>query len=179
MRFKRSLSRSKDGNTLVEFALLAPVFFLLIIGMVEFVLYHYKLYALNHVVYEATRNLQTGEVQNWTDGDPATTNDMWVAFNNEVCAQSGPMLDCSQLMFDVRQFNAIGDITYPPVTYDEFGNPTNFVFDPGGPKTYSVVRASMHHQFITPMLSRAMGLQEGVPAVVNAYSIVRNEPWSG
>ena len=119
MRLKKNLSKSQDGSTLVEFALLAPVFFLLITGMVEFVLYHYKLYALNHVVYEATRNLQTGEVQNWTDGDPATTNDMWVAFNNEVCAHAGAMLDCNNLTFDVRNFDTISAVTYPPATFDD------------------------------------------------------------
>lgn len=179
MRLKRNLSKSQDGSTLVEFALLAPVFFLLITGMVEFVLYHYKLYALNHVVYEATRNLQTGEVQNWTDGDPATTNDMWVAFNNEVCTHAGAMLNCNDLAFDVRNFDTISAVTYPPATFDEHGNPTNFEFDPGGPKSYSVVRASMKHQFITPMLNEIMGLADGAPAIMNAYSIVRNEPWSG
>lgn len=179
MRFKRSLSKSKDGNTLVEFALLAPVFFMLIAGMVEFVLYQYKVYALNHVVYEATRNLQTGEAQNWDDGDAGTTNDDWVAFRNEVCAHSSTLLDCNALVFDVRNFATISAITYPPPTYDENGIPTNFVFQPGGPKAYSVVRASMHHEFVTPFLRDLLGLADGAPAYVNAYSIVRNEPWAG
>ncbi len=178
MRLKKSLSRSKDGSTLIEFALLAPVFFMLIAGMVEFVLYQYKLYALNHVVYEATRNLQTGEVQNWSDDDATTTNDMAVAFQAEVCAHASTLIDCNSIVFDVRSFNSIGSVTYPPATFDENGNPTNFVFQPGGAKAYSVVRAAVHHRFVTPFMNELMGLADGVPAVVNAYSIVRNEPWT-
>lgn len=178
MRLKKNLSKSKDGNTLIEFALLAPVFFMLIAGMVEFVLYHYKLYALNHVVYEATRNLQTGETQNWSDGDDTTTDDMSVAFHNEVCAHAYAMIDCETIIFDVRNFNSIGAVTYPPVTYDENGNPTNFVFQPGGPKAYSVVRAAMPHQFVTPFMNKVMGLEPGGSALINSYSIVRNEPWT-
>ena len=178
MRLKKNLSKSQDGSTLVEFALLAPVFFLLITGMVEFVLYHYKLYALNHVVYEATRNLQTGEVQNWSDNDASTTNDMSVAFQTEVCAHASTLINCNTIAFDVRTFNSIGAVTYPPATFDEYGNPTNFVFQPGGPKAYSVVRAAIPHHFVTPFMNELMGLADGVPAVVNAYSIVRNEPWT-
>lgn len=178
MRLRKSLSKSKDGSTLIEFAMLAPVFFMLIAGMVEFVLYEYKLYALNHVVYEATRNLQTGEVQNWSDNDASTTDDMSVAFHNEVCAKASTMVDCNSIVFDVRSFNSIGDVTYPEPTFDENGNPTNFVFQPGGAKAYSVVRAAMPHQFVTPFMNELMGLESGSSALVNAYSIVRNEPWT-
>ena len=63
MRTQKRLSREEGGNVMIEFAMLAPVFFMLIMGLVEFVLFQYKSYALNHIVYEATRNLQTGEVQ--------------------------------------------------------------------------------------------------------------------
>jgi Flp pilus assembly protein TadG len=67
MRTQKRLSRAEGGNVMIEFALLAPIFFMLIMGLVEFCLYQYKTYALNHIVYEATRNLQTGEVQGAED----------------------------------------------------------------------------------------------------------------
>lgn len=166
----RSFGKSKSGNALMEFALLAPVFFMLVAGLVEFVLYEYKAYALNHVVYEAARNLQTGEVQN--------SADMAEAFHEEVCAQAGGMIDCEAIVFDVRSFDSLGEVTFPAVVFDDEGNPTNFVFEPGGAKKYSVVRASIHHQFITPFMSELMGMGPDLPAIVNSYSIVRNEPWT-
>ncbi|HEX5007462.1 MAG TPA: TadE/TadG family type IV pilus assembly protein [Hyphomonadaceae bacterium] len=170
MKTPKHFAKAKEGTTLIEFALLAPVFFMLVMGLVEFVLFQYKTYALNHVVYEAARKLQTGEVQN--SGDMANT------FSDEVCAAAGPMIDCKQIVFDVRSFDEIEDISYPPVEFDDEGNPMNFVFEPGGPEKYSVIRASIHHQFITPFMDKLFRIGPDMPAIVNAYCVVRNEPWS-
>jgi Flp pilus assembly protein TadG len=170
MRRNKNLSKAEGGSTLIEFALLAPVFFMLVMGLIEFVLYQYKIYVLNHVVYEATRNLQTGEVQN--------TADMRVAFEEEMCAAAGPMIDCEEIDYDVRAFDELGDITYPAVEFDDEGKPTNFVFEPGGPNEYSVVRASIHHQFITPFMDKLFRMGPDMPAIVNSFCVVRNEPWA-
>src|SRR5262249_102998 len=149
--------------------LLAPVFFMVVMGLVEFVLYQYKTYALNHVVYEATRNLQTGEVQG--------SADMAKAFHDEVCAQAGPMIDCEKIIFYLVSFANIEEISYPPVEFDKDGNPVDWVFEPGGPEQYSVVRASIHHQFVTPFMDKLFRIGPDMPAIVNAYCVVRNEPW--
>lgn len=166
----RNLSRSEEGSTLIEFAMLAPVFFMLVMGLVEFVLFQYKTYTLNYVVYEAARNLQTGEVQNAAD--------MEAAFNEEMCAHAGPLMDCEDIMYDVRAFDEISDITYPPVEFDDDGNPTNFVFEPGGANQYSVVRASIHHEFFTPFMDKLFRMGPDMPAIVNSFVVVRNEPWA-
>src|SRR5690242_19869677 len=160
MRTNRRLSKEKGGNTMIEFALLAPVFFMLVMGLVEFVLFQYRTYALNHVTYEAARNLQTGEVSN--------ADDMLKAFKDEVCAHSGMMIDCDDIFFDVRSFDAIKDITYPPVQFDSEGKPTNFKFEPGGANKYTVVRSAIHHQFVTPFMDKLFRMGPDMPAIVNA-----------
>lgn len=170
MRRNKSLSKAEGGSTLIEFALLAPVFFMLVMGLVEFVLFQYKAYTLNFVVYEAARNLQTGEVQSQAD--------MQAAFKEEICNNSGALIDCEAIDYDVRAFDEISDITYPPPVFDEEGNPTNFVFEPGGPNKYSVVRASIHHQFITPFMDKLFRMGPDMPAIVNSFVVVRNEPWA-
>ena len=73
--------------------------------------------------------------------------------------------------------HALKDVTYPPPVFDEEGVPTNFVFEPGKPDQYSVVRASLHHQFITPFMDQIFHMGPDLPAIVNAYVIVKNEPW--
>lgn len=174
---RKRLSRAQGGNVMIEFALLAPVFFMLIMGLVEFVLYQYKTYALNHVVYEATRNLQTGEVQVDAEGNPRTLEEMEEAFRTEACNKAGMLIDCEAIFFDVRSFGALKDVTYPPPEFDEDGVPTNFDFKPGGAEQYSVVRASLHHKFITPFMDQLFQMGPDMPAIVNAYVIVKNEPW--
>lgn len=169
MRSLRRLRKARSGNVMIEFAMLAPVFFMLILGLVEFVLFQYKTYALNHVVYEATRNLQTGEVQ--------SAANMEEAFKDEACDKAGVMIDCNSIVFDVRAFDELSDVTYPPPTFNEDGLPDNFVFEPGGPNQYSVVRAALQHQFITPFMDQLFQMGPDLPAIVNAYTIVKNEPW--
>ncbi|MDP3740520.1 MAG: pilus assembly protein [Hyphomonadaceae bacterium] len=172
MRTRKRLSGEEGGNVMIEFAMLAPVFFMLVMGLVEFVIFQYRTYALNHVVYEAARNLQTGEVQ--TAGDAAAQA---TAFHDEVCAQAELLVSCDEIIFDVRSFDEVDDITFPPVEFDDEGNPINFVFEPGGPEKYSVVRAAIHHQFITPFMDKLFQMGPDMPAIVNSFCIVKNEPW--
>jgi Flp pilus assembly protein TadG len=159
---------------LIEYAMLAPVFFLLVIGLIEFVLYQYKAYALGYVTYEAARVLQTGQVQ--------TSADMSKAFHDQVCASSGLMLDCESIQFDVRSFDNVSDVTYPPPEFDKDGKPVNFVFEPGGANKYSVVRSSIRHDFVTPFMADLFDMKDSnnknITAIVNSYCIVKNEPWA-
>jgi Flp pilus assembly protein TadG len=170
MRTHKRLSRAEGGNVMIEFALLAPVFFMLVMGLVEFVLYEYKTYALNHVVYEATRNLQTGEAQSAADTR---------AEFDELCQEeAGPLMNCDDIEWDVRSFDALSEIDYPPPVYDGNGLPTNFVFQPGGANEYTVVRAAIHHEFVTPFMAEMFQMGPDQPAIVNAFCIVKNEPWT-
>ncbi len=174
MRSVKRLSSEEGGSALIEYAMLAPVFFLLVIGLIEVVLYQYKAYALGYVTYEAARVLQTGQVQSAADTSKA--------FHDQVCASAGAMIDCNSITFDVRTFDNISQATYPPPQFDKYGNPINFVFEPGGPSKYSVVRSSIHHQFITPFMSDLFDMKDAnnqnVAAIVNSYCIVKNEPWT-
>jgi Flp pilus assembly protein TadG len=173
MRTKKRFSKAEGGNVMIEFALLAPVFFMMVIGLAEFVLFQYRTYALNHVVYEAARNLQTGEVQSAGNPEQQAT-----AFREEVCAQAGTLIDCNEIVFDVRAYEDLEDVDYPPPVFDEDGNPVNFVFQPGGASDYSVIRAAIHHEFVTPFMAELFGMGPDLPAIVNSYCIVKNEPWA-
>jgi Flp pilus assembly protein TadG len=169
MMIGKKLARAKGGNVLVEFAVLAPVFFMLIMGIVEFVLFQYKTYALNHVVAEAVRNLQTGEIK--------AAGNTTQAFMDEMCAHSGLMIDCKAIDYDVRHYEKLKDIKYTEPTFNDEGRAINFKFDPGAAGDYSVVRASTPHSFITPFMNELMGTNDK-KAIVNSFSIVRNEPWN-
>ncbi len=170
MRTHKRLSKAEGGNVMIEFAMLAPVFFMLVMGLVEFVLYEYKTYALNHVVFEATRNLQTGEVQEAAN--------MRQEFDRLCQETAGPLMNCDDIEWDVRTFDELKDIDYPPPEFDAQGKVVNFVFEPGGPNEYSVVRAALPHKFITPFMDQLFHMGPDMPAIVNAYCIVKNEPWS-
>ena len=79
------------------------------------------------------------------------------------------MIDCNDIYFDVRAFDELNDITYPPPEFDEEGRPVNFVFEPGAAEQYTVMRASVHHQFITPFMDKLFHMGPDLPAIVNAF----------
>jgi hypothetical protein len=170
MRADKRLSKAEGGNVLIEFAMLAPVFFMMVMGLVEFVLFQYKTYTLNHVVYEATRNLQTGEVQ--------SAADMRKEFDKLCKDSAGPLMNCDDIQWDVRSFETLKEVKYPPVKFDKDGIPENFVFEPGGASEYSVVRATISHTFITPFMGELFNMGPDQPAIVNSFCLVKNEPWT-
>lgn len=174
MRIRRFF-RSEEGSALIEFAMLSPVFFMLVMGLVEFVLYQYKCYALNHVVYEASRRLLTGEVQNTTPPPGQTTRDV---FRAQVCTEAGALIDCNQIDFDVRNFNTIGAIEFTTPTFNAAGRATNFQYSPGVQNQFTVVQATYPHTFVTPFMGELFGEgNRNKPAIVSSFSITRGEPW--
>jgi Flp pilus assembly protein TadG len=171
----KNLFRSEEGNALIEFALLAPVFFMLVAGLVEFVLYQYKCYAVNHVAYESARRLMTGEVQNTVPPAGQTPEDV---FRTQVCSDAGALVDCTQIDFDVRHFAAIPAIQYTTPIFNAGGRATNFTYDPGTADEYTVVQVTYPHTFVTPFMAQMFGGGDATkPAIVSSFIVVKGEPW--
>lgn len=162
---------SRDGSSLIEFAMLAPVFFLMVAGLVDFVYYQYRMNALNYVVSQAARNLQTGQSQNQSVKTTAA------AFNDAVCAAASTLIDCNAIRFDVRAYDKISDIQFSAPTYDKDGNPTNFVFLPGTTSQYTTVRAQLKHTFLTPFMDQLFKFGPTNSGLITAFYVVKDEPW--
>lgn len=167
--FWRKFSRDKKGVTAIEYALVGPIFFLMIIGTFEYSLYFLKKNIVSHVLYEASRNVQTGEVQK--SANPLTT------FQAMYCAERVVLVDCLDIQFDVRSFSDVDAVTFPPATFDDDGIADNFTFEPGGPSEITAMRAAVPHNFITPMMQRYFQ-PDGNPAIIVGYAIAKNEPFN-
>jgi len=161
---RRSDSR---GATAVEFALIAPVFMLVTVAVVEYSVFFFKHAHLKHVLYEASRSLQTGQVQ--AADDPAA------AFSAEYCDHV-VIVRCDDVHFDVRAYSSLGEVNPPAPLFDADGAPTNFVFQPGGSGEVSVLRVSTPHRFTTPWIGAIFGVGDG-PAMLVGQSVAQNEPF--
>lgn len=169
MRWRlKNLRQDKRGATVVEFALIAPVFFFMVLGIVEYSIYYFRTSHLKHVLYEASRNLQTGEVQ--------AASDPQAHFRDAYCDDAGWLTDCSQIFFDVRNYSSLGEIAWPEATFDEDGVPEDFVFDPGGPDQLTVLRVATPYRFFTPMMARIFQ-PDGSAAIIVGYTVAKNEPF--
>ncbi len=169
MRQRRSgLGSDTRGATVVEVALIAPVFFFMVIGIVEYSIYYFRTSHLKHVLYEASRILQTGEVQ--------AASDPQAHFRTAYCEDAGWLADCSEIHFDVRSYATLAEIDWPEATFDEEGLPENFVFDPGGPDELTVLRVATPYRFFTPMMAEIFQ-PDGNAAIIVGYTVAKNEPF--
>jgi Flp pilus assembly protein TadG len=157
----------EDGATAVEFALIAPIFMFVVMAVVEYSIFFFKVSHLKHVLYETSRTLQTGEIQK--SADPAS------AFSAEYCSHV-VVVRCADVYFDVRAYTSLGDVNPPEAVFGSDGVPTNFVFQPGGSGEISVLRVSTPHRFTTPLIAGVFGLGDE-PAIIVGRSVAQNEPF--
>ncbi|MEO0465344.1 MAG: TadE/TadG family type IV pilus assembly protein [Pseudomonadota bacterium] len=167
-RKAKSWFTSRRGATAVEFALVAPVFLFFFTAAVEYSLFYFKTSFLKHVLYEASRNVQTGEVQDAVDPQ--------AFFQAEYCDDAAFLVRCEDVYFDVRSAADLASITFPGATFDGSGIPTNFVFQPGGPDTITTMRVATPYSFFTPMMQDIFQ-PDGSPAIIVGYTVSKNEPF--
>lgn len=165
----RKFPRSEGGSAAIEFAIVAPIFFLILFGIVEYSIYIWKRSVLRYVVAEASREIQTGEIQK--SADPPN------AFRAAYCGFTTTLLDCTELHFDVRAYPALSDVVFTELKIDQNGDPVDFQFDPGEGDEVVAVRAVFPHNFITPVLADIFQ-PAGQPVILIGYSIARNEPFT-
>ena len=126
---------AQRGATAVEFALVAPAFFALLIAIFEVTLFLFAQQTLQNAAVSAGRLIMTGQVQNG-----GTTQSQ---FATEVCPMVSVIFTCSNLMINVQNYtNFSGASTSAPtLTYNPNGTVSNtWAYDPGEPGQVMVVQ---------------------------------------
>lgn len=152
---------------MVEFALIVPIFLIMVLGTIEFSIYVFKRNFVKHVLYEMARDIQTGEIQ--TADDPET------AFNDLVCANSSILFSCNDLYFDVRSFKELKDAKLPDAAFNG-STPANFVFKPGKSEEITVMRVATPYHFVTPFMQDIFQ-PSGEPMILIGFTMGKNEPF--
>ena len=185
MRSRLFLADS-EGATAVEFAMVAPIFFLLIIGMIELSLVMMANAILQSAVGDAARTGITGN-------SPAGTN-RTDAIEAAIDSLTGGLLDPARIQLDVLVYPSFDSIGKPEPFSDQNGNGTYDTGEPftdvngnghwdadmgaaglGGPGDIVLYRARYDWQLITPFI-RNVFLPDGA-IHLEATTAVRNEPF--
>lgn len=172
-RFRLSrLARACQGASAVEFALLAPPLFLLLIGMFEVCLIFFVSGVLEQGARDAARTLRTGEFQR---GTARQLED----FRTQICTNMADLFDCEHnLVLDVRRVGSFPS-TQDTVPLDGTGNldRSGFGFDPGGPDDIVIVNVYYEWPLITPFIARPMANLPGGRRLLVSSQAFRNEPF--
>jgi Flp pilus assembly protein TadG len=148
--------RSRSGQSLVEFALVAPLFFLLVFGITDFGRLFFTQETLQFALREAGRYAVTGQHQ--ANG-------------------SGGFLSRVDSIKAIAQEKAIGLITNPNnIVVSSPQGGTNVVGTAGGPGQTVIISLSTDLKLITPMIGRFFGADQTYHFTVQ--TVFRNEPFN-
>jgi Flp pilus assembly protein TadG len=127
LKFKLSffrLFRKSDGSAIIEFALIAPVFFLLFFGVTEFGLFMYHKMAIERIAVDISRAASIGKVSD-ASGPCSTTTTQLDYINCTVREKSAGLINGDRIKTQV-QILAVGT-TVPDICLDDINNPNSDV----------------------------------------------------
>jgi len=169
-RMRRESTRAATG---IEFALIAPVFFILLLGIVE-----------NGVIFFAGSTLQyaTNEAARWVrTGQASTGGTSQAQFRTQICNNISPLLACdSNLQIDLESSGTgfTGAAYGSPTTSGGALNPALNGYSIGTYCQVELLRVFYTWKVITPGLSVFLTNITGGYHLITATAAFRNEPYS-
>lgn len=180
-RFVRSTTarhlRDDSGATAVEFAMVAPVFFLMVGVIMETGLMLFTEYALQTSVQEAARVVRTGQAQ--------TAGLNLAQFKVKLCDIAGTLIDCKNKVNVYMTSSATGLQTlnssmpsYLNVGTKDDGTPNPTSFNCGGPGNPVGLIATYDWEFAIPYFMSFFGNHAGdTKRRMAGVAIFKNEPF--
>jgi Flp pilus assembly protein TadG len=165
----------RRASAAIEFALIAPILFIFLMGIIETGVIFLAQFTLQGAVNDVAREIRTGQIT------PANTSVS--AFRQKVCDRIGPFLGCdSNLQIDVEaSTNGFAGVAYQnPVTA---GNTLDPSLNNTWPTSISycsvvLVRAFYTWHVFTPFLSPFLSNLSGDVHLISVASAFRNEPYN-
>jgi Flp pilus assembly protein TadG len=161
--------RNREGAAALEFALVAPVFLVLLFAILETALMFFASQVLETMTQNSARMILTSQAQtaNYTKQD----------FANYVCSQIPALFTCANISVDVQSYSSFSAATFSNQT-DGSGNlvipPTNY--NPGGPNCIVVVQVFYPWQLFVTGLGYNISNYPNNQRLLIATAAFRNEP---
>ncbi len=166
--------RARSGSAAIEFAMIAPVLFLFLMGIIETGVIYFAGTALQNATDDAARLVRTGAASSFT---PAQ-------FKSQVCNEMsgfiGTALCNANLQIDVRQFANFSGASYPGVTNaDGSLNPASMSY-PGSlsPCQVVLVRTYYPWSIMTPLMQPLLQNMPNGQYLLSAAAAFRSEPYT-
>jgi Flp pilus assembly protein TadG len=174
-RLRRLMQRwrqdSRSGSAIVEFAFIAPVFFMLLFAVMEIGIIYFAQSTVQHATNDIGRMIRTGQVQ----GQQLTQAQV----RQLVCDKVAPLIPCdSKLYVDVESFSNFGSIVFtPPLDANGKMNPLNS-FQTGTACSVVLVRVFYAWTVFTPVLTSFLTNMADDKHLLYGASAFRNEPFT-
>jgi Flp pilus assembly protein TadG len=192
MRFKKFCRRlrrdANKGSAAIEFAMVAPVFFLLMMGTIEAGVMFFAQSSLQNALNDTARLVRTGQTACYSLDASNNCVVMTAAqFRDKICTEVGVLLqNCTvdpggntDLVFDVTAYPAgfTGVTNSSPL--DAANNLPNLTtFNVGNACDVVLVRAFYRWPVFTPGLATLMANMSGSNHLLATAAAFRNEPYT-
>jgi Flp pilus assembly protein TadG len=192
IRIRRILARLRrdqdKGHVALQFAMIAPAFFMLLMGTIEAGLIFFAQSALQNAVNDVARLIRTGQTACYSlDSDNNCATMTAAQFRTYVCNEVSILLQsCSsdssggtKLQFDVRAYSAgFTGVTNSSPLDAQKDLPTLTSFDTGSPCDVVLVRAFYQWPVFTPLLNFFLSNMNGSNHLLSTAAAFRNEPYT-
>jgi Flp pilus assembly protein TadG len=165
-------SRTRQGATAVEFALIAPPFLATLIAILEVTVFLFAQQVLQNAAVEAGRLFMTGQAQNSNLTESQLVSD--------ICPMISALFSCSSLMVNVQSYSSVSgaSASEPTLTYNTQGQVTNsWTFDPGNAGELMVVQLIYQWPIVTGPFGYVISDLGNGTAEMMGVSAFRVEPY--
>jgi Flp pilus assembly protein TadG len=161
----------EHGGISVEFAMIAPIFLLLLLAIFELGYMVFVQSVLDGSARDAARLIRTGQVQ--TNSNPQQD------FQTLLCNEMAQFVGCSSLLYNVQTYSswsAAQTGLSQPVTRNSSGTMTNASWTPGSSSQIVIVQVTYNRSFITSWITQYLGGPYGT-AFLTSTVVFQNEPF--
>ncbi len=145
-RFISKWLKKEEGTTAIEFSLLVIPYLLLTLGIIELSVMYASASLLEGATGSAARLIRTGQLQQVEGEDPE------VMFREAICNYATVLINCNEVIIEVRQMASFSDFEDLEPQYDEDGNLISGGFDAGGSSDRVLIRAAYRYNMLTPFI---------------------------
>lgn len=143
--FLRRLAHHRRGAVAVEFALVGPLFLLLLLAIVELAIALLTQAELDFATQAAARTIEIG------------TSTTQAAFSKVLCNDAAPLIPCASLQIRVTAASTFG-LLNSTLQYNASGNITNTGFSAGSQGQAVLVQVGYNQPYIVGLVGKYFGL---------------------
>lgn len=184
-------SAARAGSAALEFALVAPVFFILLMGSIEVGVMFFGQMVLQNATNDAARLVRTGQFTGTLPNQVLTQAEInagmvagqamtQAQFRTYICNEVSPVLACNgNLQIDVQAFSNFSTAGYAsPLTASHTLDPNLNNFAPGNVCSVVLLRTFYTWSVITPLLTPFLTNMANNQHLMSATAAFRNEPYT-
>ncbi len=163
------LLRDQRGVAALEFALLGPIFFLMLLALIDLSIFFATHSIVDDAVAGAARAVRLGLLQTDSDGSQ---------FRGVLCKRLF-FVDCNNFTFSVKPVTDLSTVS-PNPAFDSSGHLVDQTYDPGHSEDIVVITIAYVHTFIVPYIGLIFGdsgLSDPHLRTITSFLVIKNEPY--